>query len=248
MVPETSVIIRTKDERKIFKKVLEKLKNQTYQDFEVVQVDDNSKDGTQNLVFKYFPRERIKLIKVPKGKFSHPYSSNLGAKASSGKYLVLINGHAIPISDSWLEDGLKNFARFSQVAGVYGIWRALPNSSFWDKLIINIFFSLEFFLKRKKQIIRTSFHPGLLQTTNAIILKELWQKEYFDETRGMGGEDTAWGMYWINKGYKIILDKKFTVFHSHNLSLKGWVREFQFWNSLVNPQPFNPLTYKKYGD
>lgn len=183
-IPKTSVIIRTKNEGPIFREVLEALKNQTDQDFEVVQVDDNSSDGTEKLALEYFPK--AKIINVPQGKFSHSFSSNLGCQNSSGKYLVFLNGHAIPISQTWLEDGLSDFEKFPKAVGVYGIWKAHKNGTFWDKVVINGTFSLPFHLKRKSQIVFKGFFPGLLQTTNAIILKEFWDKKPFNEGRGMG--------------------------------------------------------------
>lgn len=244
-IPKVSVIIRTKNEGDIFKEVLQKLKDQTYQDFEIVQVDDNSFDGTEKLIYEYFSKSRVKLITVPKDKFSHSFSSNLGCKNSSGKYLVFINGHAIPTTDTWLEDGLSNFGQFPKAAGVYGLWKARRSDTFWDRVIISTF--SPFLFTRKSQIVLNGFFPGLLQTTNAIILKELWDKKNFNEDRGSGGEDTEWGVYWIAKGYSIILDKRFNVFHSHKLNLIGWIKEVKFWISLGRPQPFNTNTYR-YGN
>lgn len=52
------------------------------------------------------------------GEFSHFYSCNLGAQSSNGKYLVFLNGHSIPVSNTWLEDGLKDFEN-DKVAGVF---------------------------------------------------------------------------------------------------------------------------------
>lgn len=241
--PQTSVIIRTKNEGPIFKEVLETLKNQTDQDFEIVQVDDNSSDGTEKLALEYFPK--AKIINVPPGKFSHSFSSNLGCQNSSGKYLVFLNGHAIPISKTWLEDGLKDFEISDKVVGVYGSWRAHKSSTIWDKIMINGWFNAEFFLKGKEVLVREKFYHGLLQTTNAIILKEFWEKRHFDEKRGMGGEDTDWAMHWIKQGYSLVLDRKFSVYHSHNLSPRGWAKELKFWSSLSKPTPFNSEDYRK---
>ena len=47
---ETSIIIRTKNEERWIGKVLERLVSQTYQDFEIIIVDDGSTDTTEEIV------------------------------------------------------------------------------------------------------------------------------------------------------------------------------------------------------
>lgn len=79
-----SVIIRTKNEGSEFHEVLRMLRDQKKQDFQLVIVDDNSKDGTDKLAYHYFDSKRVKVVRIPKGQFSHPYSSNLGAQRADG--------------------------------------------------------------------------------------------------------------------------------------------------------------------
>ncbi len=219
---ETSVIIRIKNERENFEKVLQILKDQNYQDFEVVIVDDNSQDGSDRVALKYFVKQRIKLVRVPKGKFTYPYASNLGANASSGRYLVYLSAHSYPVSNTWLSDGLKNFDD-PKVAGVF----AYPLAHQDTNIIEKIWYSsgtkghLPITLKLNKA-------KGLLGTTNAIIRNDLWKRYNFNEKFKIA-EDDDWARHFRKLGYKIIQDSKFRVYHSHHLGLLGLIKQSYEW-------------------
>lgn len=227
--PETSVIIRTKNEGKIFNQVLTKLEKQTYQDFEIIIVDDNSIDGTDTLVFKYFPKDRVKIVTVPKGKFTHPYSCNLGAQAAQGKFLVYINGHATPKTLTWLQDGLSDFDS-DLVAGVFAFVWARTDAPIWEKLFYN-----GAALACNWKIIYRSGRMGILGTTNAIIRRSIWLEHHFNEDFVIGGEDGELAQYCFDKGYVVIHDPKFAVYHSHNLSLPDFIRQYLKWRKMGQP-------------
>ena len=89
---ETSIIIRVRNEKQNLQKLLGILKNQTYQDFEIIIVNDNSTDGSDKIAFDYFPKDRVRVVSIER--FSYP------------------------ISNTWLADGLSNFEN-NNVAGAF---------------------------------------------------------------------------------------------------------------------------------
>ena len=226
MVVETSVVIRTKNEEKYLQVLLDILKSQSYNNYEIIIVDDNSTDKTLDIAGK----NNCKVITIPKGKFSHPYSCNLGAEVANGKYVVFLNGHSLPITNTWLGDGLKNF-NDNLVAGVYAVTLAHKDGTFADKLLYNIVGYTIGLLKY-----RGGKHSlSLLGTTNAIIRKDLWLKVKFNENvnSGWGGEDSVWAREYIKLGYQIVHEPRFRVRHSHHLAMKdifwrlrNWIRMF----------------------
>ncbi|MDI6717973.1 MAG: glycosyltransferase family A protein [Patescibacteria group bacterium] len=217
---ETSIIIRTKNEEQWIRINLEKLFCQTYKNFEIIVIDSGSTDRTLEIVRKF----SVKIFEIPFEKFSYPYALNFGIEKSSAlKYIVIISAHSLPISDTWLQDGLNNFKNHQNIMGVYGYVKALPGSSIWDKLFLDWtgFFRRVITLNKLKSHLVESGRMGVMGFTNAIILKDLWNRRKFNEAYGMRGEDGEWADYWFSKGYKAIRDANFTVRHSHNLSLYG---------------------------
>jgi rhamnosyltransferase len=243
---ETSIIIRTRNEEKWLETVLQKLFDQTYKNFEVILVDSGSNDGTLEIA-KKFP---VKIYEILQKNFSYPYALNYGIEktAESSKFIVIISGHSIPISQTWLEDGIENFKRHEKIMGVYGFVRAMPGASICDKGV-GFFWRLARpwcygFGKNGRYVIESA-GMGVMGFTNAIILKELWVKKKFNEEYGMGGEDWEWADCWFKRGYKAVRDIRFSVYHSHDLGPIGWYRQFQYWKSLSRPQPFKFLAYRK---
>lgn len=189
---KVSVVIRSRNEEVTIAQLLEKLKSQTFKDFEIVLVDNSSIDRTVETAKEYGVN---KIINVPKEKFSHPYTENIGVSESQGELVVLINAHVLPYTDTWLGDGIRNFED-EKVAGISGYYTS-------DEVA-----------DRTNWIRKESDH---MTTTNAIIRKDLWEMYKFDETL-VQCEDYDWALEMISRGYKIIKDPKFSVRHFHIIS------------------------------
>lgn len=241
-MPETSIIIRTKNEGEWLEVVLENIFNQTYKNFEVIIIDSGSKDKTLEIA-KRFP---VKVFEIPAKDFSYPYALNYGInRAEATKYIIILSAHSIPVSNTCLEDGLNNFRKYKNIMGVYGFLKPLPRATFWDRFFMSGLDFLRQIFDKSEQMIIDKDAMGVMGFTNAIILKELWNKKNFNEDYGLGGEDVEWAKYWFNKGYRAIKDRRFTVKHSHNLGLFGWYKQFQYWKSLGAPHSFNSLKFRK---
>ena len=93
-----SIIIRTKNEERWITPCLESIYNQTYKNFEVIIVDNNSTDKTVEKAKQFKISKIIKIKKFLPGK-----AINLGIKKSKGEYVVILSAHAIPTNSMWLE-------------------------------------------------------------------------------------------------------------------------------------------------
>lgn len=166
-MPKISVIIRSKNEERYLGRVLESLAGQSFSDFETILVDDRSTDGTIEIAKEHGCR----IVEIPEGKFSHPHSCNLGAESAEGEILVFLNGHSVPRSATFLEDGLRNFAD-SKVAGAYCLPICHEDGTFADKCL---------YLPMGLTVGRMRFlagpeSPGLMGTTNSMLRKSLWEE------------------------------------------------------------------------
>lgn len=237
---ETSVIIRTKNEEKWIGKVLDRLFEQTYKNFEIIVVDSGSIDKTLDIVKKY----PIKLFQIKPEEFTYPYALNYGCdKSNASKYIVFLSAHSLPLSKDWLESGVENFSN-NKVLGAYGMMQALPDGTIWEKLIFNSFLvKLRMAFNYKKEFYESGM--GIMGFTHAIIRKDLWKKRKFNEEYALGGEDEEWSRYWFSRGYIAIKDAKFSVAHSHGLGLKDLIAQYKYWQSLNKPQKFKKLEFRK---
>lgn len=222
-----SIIIRSKNEQKWLSVVLEKISSQSFSDFEVILVDSGSNDNTVNIAEKYRSKIDLKIFKIPPEEFNYPFACNYGAQKASGKYLVYLSAHSVPIGKDWLRGGLVDFDN-QKIAGVYGGCRALPDASFWEK----IWYGWGNIFKAKKREIK-KLQMGILGNTNAIIRKDLWQKYNFNLDFASGGEDGDWARHFLKLGYKIIYEPDFSVYHSHGLRLVPFVKQIYHWHKIA---------------
>ena len=198
--PLVSIIIRTKNEQNWIESCLKSIFNQSYKNFEIILVDNNSTDNTVKIAKKF----NIKITKLKK--FKPGLAINFGIKKSKGNVIVCISGHCIPVNEYWLSNLIKNL-KSKNVAGVYGRQEPLSFSSDLDKR--DLFYT--FGLDKKIQKFDTFFHNA-----NSAFLRKTWKKYPFDE-KVSNIEDRVWGEKVINSGLKIIYEPKASVFHYHGL-------------------------------
>lgn len=225
----TSVILRVNNERPTLDRVLARLHDQVDQNFEVVVVDDYSTDGSDQVAYAHFPAERVKLARVS-GRFNYPAASNLGAKTAQGEYLVYLSGHSIPVTETWLSDGLKNFAE-TRVGGVFAYPLPHQDAPFVERVSANI---ASLFTNSRKEYRKYSL--GVMGATNAIFRRDLWEKYHFNEEFKIGGEDADWAKYWMDRGFVMVQDPKFRVYHSHHLSPRQLVKQYLRWLNMLHPK------------
>lgn len=239
-MPETAIIIRTKNEERWIGECLKRLQAQIYRDFEIIIVDSGSGDRTLEIIKNF----SVRVVRITPEKFSYPHALNIGCEhATARRFFVFLSAHSLPSSQTWLSDGLSHF-RDSTIMGVYGFVWALPDGSIWEKLLFNEYLSrLRHIFSCTVRI--TNGGMGVLGFTNAVIRRNLWEQHHLDEEYGLGGEDGEWARYWFKRGFAAIRDLRFSVYHSHGLGLKGLRQQWKYWASLGKPQPFRYPEFRK---
>lgn len=89
MPPKVSVIIPTYNRAKFIEAAIQSVLDQTYQDFEIILVDDGSTDETAEII-KSFPTDKLKYI----------YQENCGRSNARNHALRLAKGRYIAFLDS----------------------------------------------------------------------------------------------------------------------------------------------------
>ena len=195
-----SIIIRVKNEEKWISSCLRAVFSQKYKNFEVILVDNNSRDNTLKQAKKF----KIKIIKIKK--FYPGKAINVGIKKSNGSTIVCLSGHCIPTNENWLNNLIKNLNK-SDIGGVYGRQEPLSFSSALDKRDLILTFGLD----KKTQKKDYFFHNA-----NSAFKRKVWEKFNFDE-KLENLEDRVWGKKIIDAVYKIIYEPTASVFHYHGI-------------------------------
>ena len=101
--PLVSVIIPVYKVEKYLEKCVKSVLSQTYQNLEVILVDDGSPDECPRLCDEYELKDhRVRTIHKPNGGLSD--ARNIGMKSSTGEYLLFVD------SDDWIENNLVEMA------------------------------------------------------------------------------------------------------------------------------------------
>lgn len=105
--PTVSVIIPTYNRAHLVGRAIQSVLNQTYQNFEVIVIDDGSTDDAEE-VLKSFKDERVRYIRLRENSGGSAVPRNTGLNAARGEYIAVLDD-----DDFWLdEDRLKKQVKF----------------------------------------------------------------------------------------------------------------------------------------
>lgn len=95
-MPKISVIVAIYNVAPYLERCLDSILNQTFQDFEIIGINDGSTDNSLEILEKYAHRDkRIKIINQTNS--GAGYSRNIGIAHAAGTYLSFID------SDDWID-------------------------------------------------------------------------------------------------------------------------------------------------
>ena len=91
-LPKLSIIVPARDEERQIEDCVRSLQAQTYPDFEIVVVDDRSRDATAAIVERIAARDaRVRLVRgaeLPSGWVGKPWALTQGANVAGGTWLL----------------------------------------------------------------------------------------------------------------------------------------------------------------
>ena len=226
-MPSVSVIVRTRNEESTIQNTLETITQQSLRPQEIIIVDNGSIDRTIELAGNFCTT----VVPVdPRLPYNHAYACNLGVNEARGEIVVMTNGHSTPISSEWLQSGVSRFTDKS-IAGVSG-YHYPRTSSPYEALRSRVLTMVA--RSNGHEPNSMSFLQGLklFNTVSGAFRKDLWEQRNFDECFSSwysGGEDKDWAFYFYKEGYQFVLDRNFSVFHSHDGTEKEkLLREFDY--------------------
>jgi glycosyltransferase involved in cell wall biosynthesis len=126
-----SIIIPSYNEEENINLCISSLLKQDFEDFEIIIVDDGSKDKTKEIVRKFI--KKSKKIKLIEGEHKGPgFSRNLGAKKAHGKILVFVDSD-MAFDKSFIKNLTKPILEKKAIGTEDGRQRALNPDKIWSK-------------------------------------------------------------------------------------------------------------------
>lgn len=144
-MPKISIIVPCYNVEKYLKKCLDSLVNQTYQDIEIIMVDDGSPDRSGIICDEYAAKDdRIKVIHKLNGGVGA--ARNDGLKIASGDWVIFCD------SDDWLEaDALEKLVETGETIGADVVFGDV-NRVFGDKIVPIPFYEHEFVIDDRENL------------------------------------------------------------------------------------------------
>jgi len=170
---DVSIIIPTNNSERFVSKLSSSILGQTYKNFEVIVVDNNSKDNTLSKLkrenksdsrFKYYKIDNEGIIAK---------SRNFGVINSTGKYIAFLDS-----DDYWHKEKLKNSLKYlPQYDFVYHLMKIKCNNNF----IYNNKILFSYQLSKNSFIDLMTFGNPI--STSSVILKKslITKREFFSE-------------------------------------------------------------------
>ena len=125
-MPQVSIITPCYNASRFISQTIDSVLTQTFTDWEMIIVDDGSKDDSSDIVEKYVKKDsRIRLIQQPNGGSAN--ARNHGIREATGRYIALLDA-----DDLWLPQFLEKqieFMKEKNAICVYSSYKRIDENS-----------------------------------------------------------------------------------------------------------------------
>lgn len=116
--PKISIVIANKDHGTDLRRCISSvLKKSTYDNYEIIVVENNSKEPETFAYYKELGQEERIRVVIYNGSFNYSAINNLGVSSAEGDYVLLLNNDTEVINANWLEE-LLMYAQRKDVGAV----------------------------------------------------------------------------------------------------------------------------------
>jgi rhamnosyltransferase len=222
--PQVSLIIRSFNDILHIEKTMQNICSQTFQNFELINVDSGSTDGTCEVIKKF---NKNIFIKIKPQDYIPGKVLNDAIAKSKGEIIVFNNSDCIPQNNNWLENLIKPLNTTNKIA-TFGCQTPRANAQpLVQKDYIRAFGNGNI----------SSQWPNFFSLATSAIKTEYIKKYPFSNTLQYS-EDIDWAYRMRQKGFEIEYIKNAIVEHSHNYTLK------ELWKRFYNEGHAEKNIYK----
>ncbi len=206
---KVSVIIPSWDRKDDLKLALSSLGKQDYPDFEIIVVDNGSKDGSVELVEKEFPK--VKLIKNPKN-MGTSIAKNQGVAISTGSLVLFLDSDIEMTHDKCISNMVKIMSENLEIGALGGEAYKTPNGVITKRKEITPNCETSTYIMETDNY--QLYECGYVATCNCMMRKSDLEKcNGFDNDIIYAGEDKEIGYKLRKLGLKSVVDSRCLVYH-----------------------------------
>lgn len=226
--PLVSIIIPNKDETETLKKCLDAIAKSSYENYEVIIVENNSTEEATFSLYKKIESDKIKVVYYPDA-FNYSKLNNFGASYANGTYYILMNNDIEVIETNWIEQMLSNCER--REVGVVGARLYYPDNTIQHAgLVVGVGGSLRGIGANLYQGMRRErsgyMHRAAIQMNYSAVTAALLmvKKEVYDKVNGFEEElsvafnDVDFCLRVREAGYLIVYDPRVEAYHYESKS------------------------------
>ena len=238
MTPKVSILLLNYNGKSFLKDCFESVLAQSFQDFEIIFVDNASTDGSSDFVKNNFTDERIMLYSAPRN-LGFAGGNNFGLQYAKGNYVVLLNNDTI-VDKDWLKYLVETIRSDNKIGIVQSLvyTEGIPEKYYRKNGTINFFGHniMEIF------DINENGTGEIIQANGCSLIVS---KNFLDKTGGLFlneyflyAEDTYLSLKAKFAGYKILHTSKSVVHHEGSGTTRKQIpAEISFYqerNRLLN--------------
>ncbi|GAB4558084.1 MAG: glycosyltransferase family 2 protein [Geothermobacteraceae bacterium] len=213
-----SFIVVNYNGKKYLKDCILSIERQTYKDFEIVIVDNGSKDGSSEYVRTNFPH--VKLVELDNNR-GFAGGNNKGLLHCSGKYVALVNNDVV-LDDHWLMNALEAISTTDSV-GMVSTKIFVKGTDILDS--VGDRFTSAFTGTKVGEGCRGSMFEGGVEVDGVCAAAALYRTEmikeigFFDEDLFLNYEDTDLNFRAWLRGWKCSYANKSVAYHLVNATI-----------------------------
>lgn len=133
-MPNISIVMPLFNAEKYLAEALQSVLNQTYEDFELICIDDCSTDDTRRIVEKYREGDSRITILINEERLGAALSRNKGLQEAEGKYILFLDGDDI-FEEELLEKACGAMERYQADVVLFEYLHVLSESIYTKKII-----------------------------------------------------------------------------------------------------------------
>lgn len=207
-----SVIIPTKDSKETLDEVLESLLLQTWDNYEMIIIDDGSTDNTGELFQgKYFGISNVRYFGF-KSNRGRARARNTGIKLSKGDLIIFLDADCVPANKDFI---YQHILAHNQMKKCAVIGNTIVDPIVRKRNSVARYRESRCNINSRKGIDINHVPPKFFSTSNASVFREdlLLTNLFNDSFTGYGFEDRDLGFQLSEKGISFIFNEKAIVRH-----------------------------------